>query len=581
MTPVRAHRQRGGVAILLLLAVLAVGGSYYMISSLQAMSLQRKALVQAQNAAVLNRAKQALIGYVVARASKGGVTDPEPNPGALPCPEHPWHISLPTDEGTAGPAVGIPNPGYGTANCSSIGRFPWKTIGTEKLVDASGEPLWYVVGPTWRKTSTTTKTTINSNTAGDLSVNGQQVVALIIAPGPAMSTQAATTPYGVSCSARNQARSAPAGNTLDPLDYLECYNAGALQFTTSATADSFNDQVAVVTTADLLPGVEGAVANRIEREIAPVLKTLYTGTKWNASAGQTTFPFAAPFANPTTSSFQGVAGTTQGLLPFSYSPACSPVGDPRCTASTFHSWGTPTMAKTGGGGNLWIGPDCTADSPAVNYVTCTGYYQSSSLTASFDDPLGNMANALRDFPLANHTVRVWTILYDGWSWDSWVEVTGSVTRSRRFNSSGSLSFRVTNIPLRWAWGTSYGYYYIEAQRPVPTNHALLDANDPTTGWFVRNEWYRLLYYGIAPSYAAGGTLACTTGTNCLAIANVTPAGGQRAMLILAGRSVNATARPSATLGNYLEGGNATGSFVRLPVSNATRFNDRVVIVDTN
>ena len=570
------RRQRGGVAILLLLAVLALGGSYYLIANMNAMSAQRKAADQTQNAQVLKRAKQALIGYVVSRAQKGGVIDPEQNPGALPCPEHPWHIILPDQEGTAGPAVGIASPGYGTANCSSIGRFPWKTIGTEKLTDQSGEPLWYVVGPTWRKTSTGTNTTINSNTVGDITLDGQNVVALIIAPGQAMSTQA----YGTSCSARSQVRSVPSGATLDPLDYLECFNSATLQFSTIAPGTSINDQVIAVTTADILPGLEAAVAERIERDIAPALKSAYSGTKWNASSTQTTYPFAAPFDNPSTASYQGTAATTYGLLPFSYSPTCSPAGDARCTSSTYHTWGTSTVTKTGGGGSLWLGPDCSVSGA---YVTCTGYYQGSSLTARFDDPLGNMGNALRDFPLANHTARVWTILYDGWSWDSWVEVSGSTTLSRQFNSDGSLSFRVNNIPLRWSWGTNYGYYYIEAQRPVPTDHALLSSSDPTTGWFVRNEWYRLVYYATAPNYAPGGTLACATGTSCLSVANLTtpPLGSVRSMLILAGRSVNGTARPSSTLANYLDGTNATNNYVKQSVSASTRYNDRFVVIDNN
>jgi hypothetical protein len=59
------------------------------------------------------------------------------------------------------------------------------------------------------------------------------------------------------------------------------------------------------------------------------------------------------------------------------------------------------------------------------------------------------------------------------------------------------------------------------------------------------------------------------------------------MLILAGRSINGTARPSANLANYLEFGNATAAFERQPVSTAATptlknpFNDRIVVVDSN
>ena len=53
------------------------------------------------------------------------------------------------------------------------------------------------------------------------------------------------------------------------------------------------------------------------------------------------------------------------------------------------------------------------------------------------------------------------------------------------------------------------------------------------------------------------------------------------------RSINGAARPSATLADYLEFGNAAGSFERQPVSTAVDatlkkpFNDRIVVVDTN
>ncbi|TMI34583.1 MAG: hypothetical protein E6H41_12740, partial [Betaproteobacteria bacterium] len=70
-------------------------------------------------------------------------------------------------------------------------------------------------------TSTTTLT-INSNTIGQLNVDGQAnaAVALIIAPGAAMNVAASA-----GCTARNQARSAPAP-TMDARDYIECFNTG-------------------------------------------------------------------------------------------------------------------------------------------------------------------------------------------------------------------------------------------------------------------------------------------------------------------------------------------------------------------
>ena len=52
------------------------------------------------------------------------------------------------------------------------------------------------------------------------------------------------------------------------------------------------------------------------------------------------------------------------------------------------------------------------------------------------------------------------------------------------------------------------------------DHALLDPdNVGCTGWFARNEWFRLLYYAVAPGEHCRRrslpTVGCTTDSNCL------------------------------------------------------------------
>ena len=51
-------------------------------------------------------------------------------------------------------------------------------------------------------------------------------------------------------------------------------------------------------------------------------------------------------------------------------------------------------------------------------------------------------------------------------------------------------------------------------------------------------------------------------TSCITVANLAPSGRQRAILILAGASTNGAVRPTASLADYLEFGNATGNFER-------------------
>ena len=609
-----ASRQRGGVAILLIVAAIALGGTYYLVSSMNEMSAQRKAYVQERNSAVLQRAKQALIGYMLARAQKGGATDPEQNPGALPCPEHAWHIAVTTEEGTAGPSVGVPNPGYGTANCASIGRFPWKTIGTEKLVDGSGEPLWYAVGPTWRKTSTASNTIINSNTAGDVTLDGQSVVALIIAPGPVQITQASTTPYGVACAARSQARTgAPTGNTLDPLDYLECYNSATLAFSSNASAASYNDQVVAITTADLIPGLEAAIAKRIERDIVPQLKAVYATNTWgaNVSAANPVYPYPAPFANPgTTTSYRGSASSCagnvcQGLLPmiFTNTPGsttalCTPGGSSLCDP-TFVAWASGTievksltvLGTTYNPGLIpgvatWVAPvtSCTvatdAGPPQFSRLDCSAYVPgvatllTTGVTYEVKGIASNVAMALRQFnaaaALPGVTVASGPTVAMGSTGAATVTFTGTFATVTETNLVSTALCGLSGILL----GTLQ-CRQVSIQVPLPPlfpDHALLNSNHTTWGWYTRNEWHRLTYYAVAQGNTATSlptAPACTSGTTCLTIGNVTPSGQQRAMLILAGRSINGNARPTATLADYLEGGNATGSFERQTASAAT------------
>jgi hypothetical protein len=131
---------------------------------------------------------------------------------------------------------------------------------------------------------------------------------------------------------------------------------------------------------------------------------------------------------------------------------------------------------------------------------------------------------------------------------------------------------------------------------ILADHALIDPGDSAIGWFVRNEWYRLAYYAVASGHTATvlpAARSCTTGGTCLSVANgdpartITPVGGQRALLILAGRSINGSTRPSAAIGDYFEFGNASGAFERQVVSTTDNaslkrpFNDRVVVVDKN
>jgi hypothetical protein len=559
MTSRRPIRERGA-ALLIMVMIIGLGSTWYLVSQLNAESGGMTAVYRARNALILNRAKLALIGYVAAKAAEAG----ENNPGRFPCPEAVNTIGT-TSEGTSAPVV-TPS----TPTCNSIGRFPWRTVGLEKLVDTAGEPLWYVVGPSWRLTNSSSTLLINSDTSGDLTVDSQQVVALIIAPGAAMNAQSAT-----GCTAHNQTRSTPAPS-MDAANYIECFNSGTLQFVTTAASSSYNDQAVRITVADVMPAIEAAIANRIEREILPALQTVYTPATWGFSGSNPVLPFAAAFANPGsgagTSNYQGAANTYAGLLPFNQTQGCTvSASDPRCT-TTFLSWSSSGPAQSGGTGSIHTGEapypnTCSWESAEV--FSCIGAYNRPTISLNLTVTVTNVAMGLRKLDLANLT---FTAENDFNCSPCWGQQTVAYTATTSLNADGSATISVVGSALpdidSAGWGT-WATYKISFNRAFIGDHALLDTANATTGWFARNEWYRLVYYAMSPSNTAvevATERSCSAApADCLTVTNMTPSSSKSALLVLAGRSVNGSTRPSATLADYLEFGNANAVYEKQSV----------------
>jgi hypothetical protein len=583
------HRQRGA-ALLVLLLVLAIGGTWYLVSRMQQLSANTTAALRARNAEVLNKAKQALIGYVVAQANHAG----ENNPGSLPCPEAPGSFNA--TNGTDGK--------MNSAGCAlpAVGRYPWRTIGTDKFVDASGEPLWYVVSPGWAVTCIGCTTVINSNSVGQLNIDGvayaslppgDTVVALIIAPGPAFSAPAAA-----GCGAWNQTRPATSGLAPDVRNYLECENAtnpADANFVTSGPSGSFNDQVVKVTVADIMPGLEAAVADRLQRtsEFFDTLKTVYSAaTGWGLTGSSVLYPFAAPFSDPSTSAMQGASATYAGLLPVNYaetSPgsgvACTPsAGAPRC-APSFVGWsGTPTLSGPG-----IYSPDCGATVPTQ--VNCTFYIRcpllscglstgSDTLAFSLNATAAKTGMALRQLnpatPMTNVDVAGRTasgvMNADG---SAAITLTGTTTVA--YNSGllmGLLGGVLCSLSGLLLLTTGCQQAAIAVPILLLADHPVLDATNSTYGWYLRNKWHELTYYAVATNYTPAvrpGQPSCVTGSTCLSVSNVAPSGAQRAIAILTGRSINGTSRPSSTLADYLEFGNAGASYETQGVRDSVRY----------
>lgn len=555
--PARPPRRQSGLALLVIIGMLGLGATLMLVRALnQAAQGDPR---RSGNSRVLEDAKAALIMHVSLKAAS------ESHPGKLPCPED---ISLigTADEGKS----------QGTCAVPAIGRLPWKTLDMATApLDLDGEPLWYAISPGFNDTSVT-NLVINSDTPAGLTVDGSpaRAVALIFSPGRPLSGQ-----------------SRPALNNngwLVVSNYLEGENATQdISFATYGPANSssttFNDQAVIVTHRDLFSVVEEAVARRLTADMVNGTKPL-TGiypSSWGLPP--LVFPYAAPFGSPNTSSFQGASGTTQGLLPVTFSTTadaaqyCNPATDgPRCDP-TFVQWiSFQSIAKSSGGMTLYASPSPTC-SVAASQLSCTIYTNNSgSLTINLIATASNVAMALRqldpDAPSAGNFSSI------GRSASAILNSDGSsrVTFTGRVVSSGVGNF----------WGCSGAFLGFCYKRTfdIPirlfADHPIVNSSDSVYGWFTKNEWHKLVYYAIAPELAVSGTQICTS-PNCLTINNLgtTPNYDKRAILILAGRPIGAQTHPSSTLSNYLESENASpvdSTFDILKQSSA--FNDRVVIV---
>jgi hypothetical protein len=585
-----------GAALLAMLAVIVMGAAWWMASAM-ATRANRVALERTQTAQALRLAKQALIAYA---ANLAGGDDG--NPGRLPCPEAASYIGDAAQEGKAS--------SYCTAAAGTIvGRLPWRTLGIEQLRDASGEPLWYVVSPGWALPNSATLTLgINSNTAGGLTVNGQAnaAVALIIAPGPAISLVPTASQTAAGCAARSQVRTPSAPNALD---YLECQNVAGASLRTvivdNATNAVFNDQSVVVTAADVLAAVEPVVALRIQRDVVPTLAALYNtppstcagggGTQtneWGVSfacpAGTTTnpvFPFAAPYVTTSTattggnaapcgpaasevtdqptlasaSAFKG-AGCTQGLLPLS-SYTCNANTNGPCDAN-FVQWNPATVSLNPSSGANWTS-SCALSTGAQ--VRCDITYSKSCLSLIFNSVCsitpGNATLSAQATNVGNSLRKLNSPLG--------ISNFGSPTMTAPLLASGAANGTIQgtipnascnmNALILFIWWTCTISNTVTITAPITAfaDHSFLTAASqaPSTPWFwfLANKWHHVTYYAVAPLHAPGGAGNCS-GASCISVTmqGSTNLSDKRAVLALAGRSVQGTAGANRALNDFLD-----------------------------
>lgn len=265
-----------GAALLLLLMIILTASSFLLLKALKPDAIGRGKSV----AASLAEAKEALIGWSVAR----GTTSGNARPGELPCPD--------TNE------PGSPNYGTETTPCAggAIGRLPWKTLGVEELKDAYGETLWYAIDGAFRQRPANNNP-INSDTLATMQVydrdgstlltpSGSEAVAILFSPGSALGSQRRGT-AGEQTTAANYLDHA--GPPVIPTARDNAVTNGPFIQGGGRDANGntvINDRVLVIAASDLMSAVE----KRVATEVDSLLRSYSTLNGW--------YPYPAKFNDP-------------------------------------------------------------------------------------------------------------------------------------------------------------------------------------------------------------------------------------------------------------------------------------------
>lgn len=524
-----AKRQRGA-ALIILVTVLVLGVAWFTVGAL-GKAPPTSAETEIETGEALRAGKQALLAYVAQYAARFDTAEP----GQLPCPE----------------ALTLSSPGQSSPSCSAsgivVGRLPWKTLGVDQVRDGYGEPLWYVVRG-FRNPP------INFGTAGQLSLNGSTVVALIIAPGRPLNTGslAGTPPAG--CTKQDQIVVTRNVAPLNAANFIECGVASG-SLSTPGDQTWTNDRAIAITAAEWADAVAPAVSDRIQRQVAPAMLDYYNTTSL-ATWGERFLPNASTFgfAPPATNNLCGNSGAREGM------PPTATVASGLCSTA----WSSG--GASGLGSSLSFG-GCT---PTPADIRCDFI----SLLSGIFSPRINVVAPRVGYSFRYVDPSQITISINGGppSPASTGSYTGFVSN---WDGSGVMSFQVSFPFLTVASSVSI-------RVPNPSDALLADSR---SAWYVNNGWDRYTYYGVsrAATFDPGFSI-CNPGgdvSGCLTVNGMpAPNNDKRLVLVLMGRALPGQTWGTTNPADYLEGntipGNATvgdRSYTDAVVSST--FNDRV------
>lgn len=243
--PLRHRRTGSGFTIVVFLAAIVAGILAFLVTMLgpEAMEAYRRHRTEM----ALVEAREALLGYAMRYRDIELTQDlaTQAMYGRLPLPDlgstRNNNIGCTTEGCDAGNVLEVGQ------NYTVVGRFPWKTLGTEVLRDGYGECLWYMVSGSHKRTQPAIPT--NWDTLGQLDVvvaegsaalssivatpSHDQPVAVIFSAGPAHPNQS-RGPIGAD-------KVDECGGNYNAANYLDPDTAGALAGVTNYFGGTTNN----------------------------------------------------------------------------------------------------------------------------------------------------------------------------------------------------------------------------------------------------------------------------------------------------------------------------------------------------
>jgi type II secretory pathway pseudopilin PulG len=601
-----------GFALIAMLVLAAMITAFLITIGLNQGSAELSNAREDRSMSALRQAKAALIAYAASEQmqSTGGATPFQP--GALPCPDL-------DNNGIAEDHEFPQNP----CNLAKerVGRFPWATVGSDDLRDASGERLWYAVSANFLKNTPAYKNVINSDTQGQLTVTGAapaaNVVAILFAPGQVV---------------QNQSRVPTNPATYnDPANFLEQFNNVTYAVFASAAppSDTLNDRLLVVTAADLMSAVEPVVAANIERDVKPFLNTYALASQW----GRFPFPVIWNSPDPGTSGggtsrspmlFVGdPSSNSNGLLPISgvvvsaasnaspivvttYSPHALFTGNTVLisgvlgniaangkwavtvvdathfqlngssgsgaygsggTVTPSYPWSNWSVNKAGGSGTIDNDSCSTVNTPPpYGGLQCT--FRASDENCGGPHCILNLAFQIQA-QVGQNAGRTFATLPD--PLDAVTTIDGSSSTFTSVSLHGSLNTNGVGFVTYTGTLSSINCpnfcpnHNVSVTIPDVVSSSVTTVSSPPTSfpaaWFITNEWYRQTFYAVATDLLPGAGGSCATNPPCLTVNNLPPRfsvpSDKQAILIFAGLVLNSSIRPSNQWNNYMEGANQT------------------------